>query len=56
MKPFATQLEYNYFLLSYYFYQITKACAAIAIIKFIMLGVYKHWTGLLEWWNSGVVE
>ena len=20
------------------------------------LGVYKQWTGLLEWWNSGMVE
>ena len=19
-------------------------------------GVYKHWTGLLEWWNNGMVE
>ena len=19
-------------------------------------GVYKHWTGLLEWWNSGMVD
>ena len=22
----------------------------------IKLGVYKHWTGLLEWWNSGMVD
>ena len=20
------------------------------------MGVYKHWTGLLEWWNSGMVD
>ena len=20
------------------------------------LGVYKQWTGLLEWWNSGMVD
>ena len=21
-----------------------------------VVGVYKHWTGLLEWWNSGMVD
>ena len=21
-----------------------------------ILGVYKQWTGLLEWWNSGMVN
>ena len=22
----------------------------------LLTGVYKHWTGLLEWWNSGMVD
>ena len=22
----------------------------------LMAGVYKQWTGLLEWWNSGMVD
>ena len=24
--------------------------------KVSFLGVYKQWTGLLEWWNSGMVD
>ena len=28
-------------------------CLVLCDLK---LGVYKQWTGLLEWWNSGMVD
>ena len=25
-------------------------------IRLVLSGVYKQWTGLLEWWNTGMVD
>ena len=26
------------------------------LLQRLLLGVYEHWTGLLEWWNTGMVD
>ena len=37
----------------YFTYLGTPVHVAICVN---LWGVYKHWTGLLEWWNSGMVD
>ena len=32
-------------------------CACVCVRACVCVwGVYKHWTGLLEWWTSGMVD
>ena len=36
--------------------QLCLSCPCSVYTYSYLLGVYKHWTGLLEWWNSGMVD
>ena len=50
----ATQIKINIFLLVWLHMQnFVKESIFESLCQ---TGVYKHWTGLLEWWNSGMVD